>query len=1334
MPDQPTEMDMRPFHVLPLILAGNLMAPAWPQGQDIQVVPRPAAGPANEFYVGNRAPLLPSPLVKLPIGAIQPQGWLRKQLDLEADGFSGRLTEISEFLKKDGNAWLSKDGLGTHGWEEVPYWLKGFGDLGYVLNDPRIIAEARTWIDAVLASQREDGYFGPRANLTAAQVEGSGKPDVWPNMIMLNALQSFYEYTAREGEAPAEPVLKLMTNYFRWELNLPEADFLLPFWQQQRAADNLASVYWLYNRTGEPWLLDLAEKIHRRMADWTSGVANWHGVNIAQAFRGSGNYYVQSKDPRHLQAVERNYQEVRGSYGQVPGGLYGSDENCRPGYSDPRQGTETCTMAEMMLSCETLLGITGDGLWADRCEDVAFNSLPASMTADLKALHYLTAPNLVRCDRANKAPDFENGGDMLSFNPHQYRCCQHNVAHAWPYFAEHLWMATPGNGLAAVLYAPCQVKAKVGNGTEVTITADTIYPFADTIEFTLATAKPVQFPLYLRVPGWCTAPAVEVNGANQRPKVAGPAYLVLDRTWADGDKVTLCLPMHVNVTTWEKNNNSVSINRGPLTYALKIGEQYVRAGGTDAWPGFELLPTTPWNYGLILDDQQPDFSLKIARGRWPESNQPFTPDAVPIQLQARAKKIPAWQEDKLGVVGPLQPSPAKSDQPEETVTLIPMGCARLRIASFPTVDNGPKAHEWTPPAGQAAADYPVRPVPFTAVQINDEFWSPRLETNRTVTIPYDFRKCEETGRLDNFLKAAHQMPGKYEGYAFNDSDVFKVVEGAAYSLALHPDPELDKYLDGLIAKIAAAQEPDGYLYAARTVDPASVQEMSGKERFSSLRWSHELYNLGHLYEAAVAHYQATGKRTLLHVALRSADFIDREFGPGQRCDPPGHQEIEIGLVKLYRVTGQDRYLKLAKFFLDQRGRNHDRRESYEDYAQDHQPVTEQDHAVGHSVRATYMYSGMADVAALTGDDAYIRAIDRIWQNMVAGRLYLTGGIGSRSGGEAFGDDFELPNQPAYAETCASIANILWNQRMFLLHGDAQYIDVLERVLYNGFLSGVALSGDSFFYANPLASSGDKTRKPWFDCSCCPTNVVRFMPSIPGYVYAQRDRTIYVNLFIAGRGKLDVGGQTIALVQETRYPWDGDVRIRVESQKAAEFALYVRIPGWATGHPIPSDLYRFADAAAEPVTLKVNGTPTPLDLDKGYARLQRTWQPSDVVELHLPMPIQRIVANPQVKDDADRVALQRGPIVYCAEAVDNGGHVSDLILADDVTLSPRDEKALLGGVTTLRGPAQRVTGSGTKPAELAAVPYYAWCHRAQGEMAVWLARTPGAASRPATKDR
>jgi hypothetical protein len=676
--------------IMKTLLVAGLIVGTGAAGEESVIVDRPQAQTANPYYVGNRPPLLPSPFLKLPIGAIEPRGWLRKQLELEAAGFSGHLTEISEFLKKENNAWLSPSGTGEHGWEEVPYWLKGFGDLGYVLRDQRIIQEARIWLEAVLASQREDGYFGPRANLTHRDT--NGKPDLWPNMIMLNALQSYYEYSGDER------VVKLMTNYFRWELSIPEEDFLVPFWQQQRAADNLASVYWLYNRTGEPWLLDLGQKIHRRTANWTDRVANWHGVNISQAFRGPAVYYQQSHDRKHLDAAWQRYQDVMSVYGQVPGGGYGADENCRPGYTGPRQGTETCTWAELMLSFEMLLKISGDAKWADLCEEVAFNSLPTSMTVDLKALHYLTAPNLVLCDGKNHAPGIQNGGEMLSYNPHAYRCCQHNVAHAWPYYAEHLWLATPGGGLAAVMYAPCEVKAKVGDGIEVTIVEDTKYPFEEKVELTLSIPKPVHFPLQLRLPDWCRPSLqVAVNGQALEVQSIRPGFAVLERQWADGDKVRITLPMSIRLRKWEKNHHSVSVDRGPLTYSLKIGEKYVRYGGTDAWPAFEVHPTTPWNYGFVLDEENPAPSFQVVEKAWPASGQPFEAESVPVELRAEAKKIPAWKVDRFGLVGPLQPSPAQSNEPVETVTLIPMGAARLRIAAFPIIGSGSGAHDWLPP-------------------------------------------------------------------------------------------------------------------------------------------------------------------------------------------------------------------------------------------------------------------------------------------------------------------------------------------------------------------------------------------------------------------------------------------------------------------------------------------------------------------------------------------------------------------------------------------------------------------------------------------------------------
>ena len=698
--------------------------------------------------------------------------------------------------------------------------------------------------------------------------------------------------------------------------------------------------------------------------------------------------------------------------------------------------------------------------------------------------------------------------------------------------------------------------------------------------------------------------------------------------------------------------------------------------------------------------------------------------------------------------------------------------------------------------GQTAGSYPITPLPFTAVQVADSFWLPRLTTNRTVTIPYAFKLCEETGRIANFARAGKLEEGPFQGIFFNDSDVFKVIEGAAYSLSLAPDAELDRYLDDLIAKIAAAQEPDGYLYTARTIDPSHPPESSGPTRWSNLVFSHELYNLGHLYEAAVAHHVATGKDNLLDVAIKSADLVAREFGPGRRTDVPGHQEIEIGLARLYRLTGNPAYLDTARFFLDQRG-NAAGHQLYGPYAQDHLPVTRQTEPVGHAVRAVYMYCGMADVATLTGSDDYTHAIDRIWDTMTARRLYLTGGIGARHSGEAFGDDYELPNASAYCETCAAIANAFWNYRMFLLHADARYIDVLERVLYNGLLSGVSLSGDQFFYTNPLASRGDVARQPWFGCACCPTNLVRFLPSIPGYVYACQGDRVYVNLFISGTATVPVGegrvgdaagsaagsaaanaagrageseaGRYVKLTQSGNYPWAGTVSVSVETEEPVEFTLCVRIPGWATGQAVPSDLYTFADGAAgaggtdggtgdaadgdaggQPadaqVTLKVNGAAIPLDVERGYARIQRTWQSGDRVTLDLPMPIRRIHAHPQIGDDVGRVALQRGPLVYCAEGVDNGGHVSNFVLPDDATLHAELRPDLLGGIVVLRGTGQGVYEREHEPgrersgddrersgdhvevrtADFTAVPYYAWCHRAPGEMAVWFARTPAVA--------
>jgi DUF1680 family protein len=638
---------------------------------------------------------------------------------------------------------------------------------------------------------------------------------------------------------------------------------------------------------------------------------------------------------------------------------------------------------------------------------------------------------------------------------------------------------------------------------------------------------------------------------------------------------------------------------------------------------------------------------------------------------------------------------------------------------------------------QTKTDYPIRPVDFTHVKVQDTFWFPKMEINRTATIPFIMEQNEKAGAVDNFRKAAGMKEGSYVGRRFADTDVYKFLEGASYSLLLHPDPQLKSQLDELIRLIGLVQEPDGYLYPARTLDPENPAAGAGPERWYYLRGSHELYNSGHMFEAAVAHFLATGERTFLDIAVKNADLLVKTFGPDRKHDFPGHEEVEIGLAKLYRATGNQKYLDLAKFFLDQRGRPHDGHlypsdSSFalyngKEYMQDHEPVLEQTKAVGHAVRAMYLYAGMADVAALGGYPEYIKAIDRLWEDVAGKKLYLTGGVGARGTSEAFGEDYELPNASAYTETCAAIGNALWNYRLFLLHGDAKYIDVLERIMYNGLISGVALDGRSFFYQNPLQASGRTGRSPWFTVACCPPNLMRFLASVPGYVYAVKDDALYVNLFMAGTADVEVQGHQVQIRQQTRYPWDGAVRILVDPAAEEEFSLHVRIPGWSRNEPVPTDLYRFLNRNSDNPVVQVNRVPVALNLEKGYVAIRRAWKKGDVIDLSLPMPVRRVIAHEGIKDDVGKTALQRGPLVFCLEGPDNGGAVLNLALADDAALEAEFRPELLNGVVVIKGSfvtvkrddAGNEVGRGTQDG--IAIPYYAWANRGRSEMTVWIPR-------------
>ena len=650
--------------------------------KDAQVVDRIPTEEKNVNYVSNRAPMMPQQFIKLPTGSIKPDGWLLTQLQLQKDGLNGHLGEISAWLQKEDNAWLKAGG--KWGWEEVPYWLRGYAGVAYLFEDKAMLDEAKIWIESILKSQRENGNFGPSA-------ETKGTQDFWPNMIALWILQSYHEYT---GDAR---VIDFMTRYFHFQLTVPDELFMRKSWQHYRGGDNLWSVAWLYNRTGDAKLLELADKIHRNTANWTKAteLPTWHNVNVAQGCREPATYYLFTGDSNMMKASYNVQSLVRRSFGQVPGGMFGADENARIGFFDPRQGTETCGFAEQMASDEIMLLITGDPYWAENCEDIAFNSYPAAFMPDYKSLRYITSPNMVMSDSENHKPGIDNAGPFLAMNPFSSRCCQHNHGFAWPYYAEHLILTTPDNGAAAVLFNACEAQMKVADGKEIVIKEMTDYPFDTQISFTVETnEETVKFPFYIRIPSWTRNASLKINGKATAVNTESGNYLCIHREWKNGDKVEVNYPMEISYRTWQVNKNSVSVDYGPLTLSLRIAEKYVEKNSTETaiwdskwqegadtsqWPSYEIYPDSPWNYAL----QVQSVKLKERKDLKPGVN-PFTQADIPLVFEAYGRQIPDWKIDEYKLCGVLPDEDAVKSDTSEKLELIPMGAARLRISAFPT--------------------------------------------------------------------------------------------------------------------------------------------------------------------------------------------------------------------------------------------------------------------------------------------------------------------------------------------------------------------------------------------------------------------------------------------------------------------------------------------------------------------------------------------------------------------------------------------------------------------------------------------------------------------------
>lgn len=616
--------------------------------------------------------------------------------------------------------------------------------------------------------------------------------------------------------------------------------------------------------------------------------------------------------------------------------------------------------------------------------------------------------------------------------------------------------------------------------------------------------------------------------------------------------------------------------------------------------------------------------------------------------------------------------------------------------------------------------YAIAPVNIQQVKLTDEFWLPIIKKVQEKTIEYAIQKCEEEGRMDNFLIAGKQKEGTVKGQMpFDDTDVYKIIEGASNTLISEPNPKLEKLLDSLIGIIKIGQEKDGYLTTWRTINPAKppapwVPVIEGK-RWESLQISHELYNSGHMIEAAVVHFVATGKRSFLDIAIKNADLLVKTFGDGkdQVRGVPGHQIVETGLVKLFQITKNKAYLNLAKYFLDNRG-NPNNHKLYGAYSQDDIPVIQQKEAVGHAVRAVYMYAGMTDIAAIENNADYYKAVNSLWENVVYKKMYITGGIGAKHDGEAFGENYELPNLTAYNETCAAIGNVYWNHRLHNISGNSDYFDVIERSLYNGLISGLSLDGKKFFYPNALESDGvykfnrgECTRQSWFDCSCCPTNLIRFIPSIPGLIYSTTKDVLYVNLYASNTANIALDKTELRIVQQTNYPWDGNVAITVWPKKESEFTVKLRIPGWARNQVLPGDLYSYATPSSAKILLKINGKPFEYKEDKGYITISRKWKKGEIIEMNLPMEVKKVVTNEKVESNKGKVSLEYGPIVYAIEEIDNPTAFDKITINANDTFKVTKEPTLLEGVNTIQ------------TNNFKAIPYYSWSNRGVGKMKVWI---------------